>query len=508
MWRVRTIHIQAFSHADNVSPRAPFFAGVALIIVILGVWQLEAQRSGLLITDATVGTTPVTYYARQEAAAAPLVVIAHGFAGSRPLMESYALALARAGYVVASFDFEGHGQNPTPMSGDVTSVDGTTRLLVDETLKVMDAASQHPLTDGRMVLLGHSMASDIIVRAAQQAPSVDAVIAISPFSQAITARHPHNLLMITGEWEPHLRSFALEAARMVDPAAVENETVVSDDDRVTRQAFVAPHAEHVGILFNRPGIEAAVSWLNETFDRSLSPPVPARLRWIALVLAGTLALAWPLSRLVPQRPHDAEPLGSTTMLMAVAVPTLVAPVLAVLVPAGFLPVLVADYLAVHMLLYGLLQLVLLRWVVRRLDWATLGVGLAVAAYGILVFGMALDRYFANFTPTASRLPIIAALAVGAIAYMLADSVMANRLSKLWQRIIMRLAFLASLGIGVALDFDRLFFLVLIIPVIALFYLIFGIGGRWVAKRAGPVASGIGLGLLLAWSLGVTFPMFV
>jgi dienelactone hydrolase len=95
----------------------------------VGVWQLEDARSGLSITPLEVGSTPATVYRRASTEKAPAVIIVHGFAGSRQLMEAYALTLAQAGYVAVSFDFEGHGRNPTPMSGDVTRVDGTTRLL-------------------------------------------------------------------------------------------------------------------------------------------------------------------------------------------------------------------------------------------------------------------------------------------------------------------------------------------------------------------------------------------
>ena len=85
-----------------------------------GVWRLESARSGLSITPLEVGLTPATVYRRSKRrASAPAVVIAHGFAGSRQLMEAYALTLAHAGYVAVSFDFEGHGRNPTPMSGDL-----------------------------------------------------------------------------------------------------------------------------------------------------------------------------------------------------------------------------------------------------------------------------------------------------------------------------------------------------------------------------------------------------
>ncbi len=127
----------------------------------------------------------------------------------------------------------------------------------------------------------------------------------------------------------------------------------------------------------------------------------------------------------------------------------------------------------------------------------------------MIFGGALDRYVASFMPNLARLPIIAAIAVGAVPYMLSDSLSTDNGRASYLRVfIARGAFLASLGAAVALDFKRLFFLVIIIPVILLFFIIFGLMGGWVGRRTmSPAAVGIGLGVILAWSLGVTFPMF-
>lgn len=495
----------------------PAVALIALLLIAVGVWQLEAQRNGLTVETGNVGTTPVTFYGPNDAEPAPLIVVAHGFAGSRPLMEAYSLAFARAGYLVLAFDFEGHGRNPVPMSGDVEAIEGTTQLLIDETLKVMQAGLARPGVDGRVALVGHSMASDIIVRAAQRDPRIISVIAISPFSQAVTATHPHNLLMISGEWEPRLRAFARDALAMVSADAAEGDTVRSEDGAVIRRAVVAPNVEHVGVLYSRPAIAEAVAWLNMAFDRSQAqsqaPAIPTRTDWIAMVLAGTVILVWPLARLLPQRAPPSIGLSLRVFASALLVPMVSVPLIAVWIPSGFLPVLVADYLAVHMLLYGVVQLVLLRASGLadsglRVTRYTLAVGALLAVYGVLVFGLALDRYVASFMPHTGRLPIIAALAIGAVPFMLADSAMAHAHPKLWARALVRLAFLASLAIAVALDFEGLFFLILIIPIIALFFLVFGLMGRWVEARAGPLASGLGLGLLLAWSLGVTFPMFV
>jgi hypothetical protein len=77
----------------------------------------------------------------------------------------------------------------------------------------------------------------------------------------------------------------------------------------------------------------------------------------------------------------------------------------------------------------------------------------------------------------------------------------------WRRFAVRAGFLGSLGIAVTLDFEGLFFLLMISPVLVLFYLVFGPMGRQVAQRVGPLAPGLALGVVLGWALGVSFPLF-
>ena len=128
---------------------------------------------------------------------------------------------------------------------------------------------------------------------------------------------------------------------------------------------------------------------------------------------------------------------------------------------------------------------------------------------ILGFGGLLERYVASFWPHPGRAAVIAALALGAVAWMLADAVLTEAGRAGWGRVLaVRGGLLVSLGLAVALQFDRLFFLILILPVILLFLILFGTVAGWVGRRTGaPMAGGLGLGLMLAWALGVTFPLF-
>ena len=477
----------------------------ALGAILISLDRLEGARSGLDISEVTAGSTPVRHYAWPDATG-PVVVVAHGFAGSLQLMEAYALTLARSGYRVFSFDFEGHGRNPVPMSGDVNAIEGTTQRLIDETRRVVDFALAQTGWDRPVALLGHSMATDVIARTALADDRVGPVVGISMFSQAVTAEAPADLLMITGDWEPALRAAAVDAMGLVQDGAGEGETVQAGD--VIRRAVVAPNVEHVGVLYNPTGLREAVAWFDRAYGRSGATWVVATGGWIALLLGSVVAMAWSLAAFLPQQVGLRRPLENRQLLIASAVPAIVAPLTAMWIEISALPVLVADYLMVHLLIYGLVQLALLRRFqvpFGQIGWIGLG---ALLIWGLGAFGLSLDRYAANFTPNGMRWAIVGVLAVGTVPFMVADALTtAGGRAPFWHRLVARTAFFVSLAAAVALDFERLFFLVIILPVILLFFIVFGLMGRWVAQHQGALAAGLGLGAILAWSLAVTFPLF-
>jgi hypothetical protein len=473
---------------------------LALVVAGWAIWVLEGARAGIEITRFPDGPTPITRYS--DGSDGPVVVVAHGFAGSQQMMQGYSLVLAQAGYTVFAFDFEGHGRHALPMSGDVNSIDGTTRLLIEQSKSVIQTVRRG---DEPVALLGHSMATDILVRTAEEVSGIGPIVLLSAFSLAIDEEHPADLLLITGAWEPGLREFALDAARMVDPEAGYGETVASDE--VTRMARLAPATEHVSILHSRSGRAAALDWINRAYDRNAVPPVP-QTGWALLgLVAAITVLAYPLAALLPKRAgQETEPLGPRDFAAVTLAPMIVAPLLAAPIDTGFLPVLVADYLALHLALYGVVQVGLLWWLGKRLSVPALPVVIGLTFYGIVIFGLALDRYGASFWPIGQRLWIIAALTIGAVPFMIGDAWIAHG-ARLWQRVLARIAFLVSLGVAVALDFEGLFFLLMIAPVILLFWLTFGLMGRAVTTRDGPASTGLALGLVLAWALGVSFPLF-
>jgi hypothetical protein len=99
--------------------------------------------------------------------------------------------------------------------------------------------------------------------------------------------------------------------------------------------------------------------------------------------------------LFPRRDYPSCALSGRQIAIVFLAPTLAIPLIAGAFNLNILPVLVAEYLGLHLLIFGGIQLVLLRiWgvVLGRLTWGAL---LALLVWCFL-FGVVLDRYAANF----------------------------------------------------------------------------------------------------------------
>ena len=493
---------------DRLRPASgTLLALAALGLALASIWQLERARAGVVIEQVMIGTTPATLY-RPRVPGAPVAVVAHGFSGSRQMMEAFSLTLARSGIAALAYDLRGHGRNPVPMTGEVASLDGVTAGLVEEARAVMASARTLDGVGPPVALLGHSMATDVIVRAAE-AEGIGAAVAVSMHSEAVSATRPERLLVISGAREGRLREAALAAARRVDPAAEEGETVRAG--AVVRRAVAAPWVGHVGVLWSPAALGEARDWIAAAAARPLGGPVARTGPWIAALLGAVVALAWPLARLLPARgaAGPEAPLGAGRLALALALPALAAAAAALAVPSAVPTAVIglrgADGLAAFLLVLGAGQLALLRrWGLRpgRPDAPGSAALLAWAA----VFALALDRYGASFVPTGPRWALGALLLPGAVLTALADGVLCRGAS-LGRAVLVRAVPLAALLAAMLAAPERLGLQFTALPVWALFWAVFGTMARRVAARRGRDAPRAALGLALAWSLAASLPLF-
>lgn len=493
----------------------------ALALILAGLWPLGQDLAGLQIRSQRVGATPVTVFEPATRAPAPAVVIAHGFAGSQQLMQSFAVTLARHGYLAVTLDFPGHGRNPTPLAGGLADPPRRSETLSESLAPIVAFARTLPGADGRVALLGHSMATDVVVRYARAHPDIAATVAVSPFSDQVTATSPRNLLVIYGAQEPdHLRAVGEDMVAMAaDGAVVPGEIYGRFADGSARRFILAPGVEHTGVVFSGAALAAAVDWLDRTFARASGDGVATRGLALGLLFLGILLLARPASGLLPR--VAPAPTGGgrpwRQLIPLALAPAVLTPLLLAPLPHGTMPLLLGDYLVLHFGLYGLLTALGL-WLIRppnrgtrgaRIAWGRLAIAAAaVAAYGTLAIGLPLDQFVTSYVPTGERVPLVLVMLAGTLPFFLADEWLTRGpRAPRGAYPLTKAGFLLSLTIAITLNLRELFFLAIIMPVMLIFFVVYGLVSRWAYRRTNqPLVGGVANAIAFAWGIAATFPV--
>jgi hypothetical protein len=168
-------------------------------------------------------------------------------------------------------------------------------------------------------------------------------------------------------------------------------------------------------------------------------------------------------------------------------------------------------------MYGLLTALCLTWTRRaglahplrpKSTRALAVAAVAITAFGFVALVWPIDRFITSFVPGPQRVILFLALLVGTLVFFLSlEWLTRGTGSARGAYAASKLAFLVSIGIAVALDFERLFFLLIIVPVIVLLFVIHGLFSAWSYRHTGhPFVAGIANAVAFAWAIGVTFPL--
>ncbi len=479
-------------------------AFVLACIALVCVAVLEARFFGLEIEETQIANSPVTLYRASANRPAHPVIVAHGFAGSRQMMDQISVSLARQGFFVASMDLPGHGRNEVPLSTDITRLEGTTAQLVKAVETVAAAVVERPDTVGPVSFVGHSMASDIVIRASRSRDDVGGVVAISMYSPAVTETHPQNLLVLSGAFEGRLRDTGLQATRQIVSDAVEGETVAVD--RTTRRTAIAPFVGHVGVLYSTTSLDEITTWLQGVTGLEGTAPLD-RSGWISGVLFIALVLlVKPLSKEIPKRRARAKPrVPRRAFLLCLLGPFPAALAVAALPIFGVAGYAAFGSLAVILGASGLTQLAILRHAGVHPDAPDAMGAFAYLAVASL-FAFALDRYGAAFLPVGDRFTVALILVLGALPLMIADTLLVQNAPFL-RRFVARLAILVVLAGAMAMAPTELGLAFTTIPVLVLFFLVYGSMARWIAMRRGTGGVAVGKAVILAWAIAASTPLF-
>ena len=270
------------------------------------------------------------------------------------------------------------------------------------------------------------------------------------------------------------------------------------------------------MIYSFDAIEATRAWLNDVYDLKVRGLIDRRGPWLGAICLALVALLRASSEMLPQLARQAPPARRALQLAGiVGVAAFLTPVALAQAPTDFLPILLGDYLAVHFALYGALLWAGL-WVTREPTAAefaipspiVLGTGLAAGFVTILAFGLPLDAYVTSFLPTGIRVLLVPVEFIAVAATFTAEERLAHgEGAPRFAYVGCKLAFLASLALAIALSPQRLFFLIIITPVVGVLFILFGLINHWCWRRTrAPLVGAVASSLTLAWAISSTFPL--
>jgi len=468
--------------------------GVAVLLLV-------PTARGIAVTDERAGpdgALPVRVYVPEGTGvtAAPGVVVAHGFAGSRVLMHHWSLALAHAGFVVVAPDLPGHGANAASLGEDGAALASAVEGAIEHLVRV-------PGVDvDRLALLGHSMGSGAVLDVAiARDVLVRAVVAVSPTDAEVTAAAPRDLLLLAGANEGR---FVANAESLLERAGGAGGAPGDGD---ARGLTVVPLVEHVTILFSRTAHDASIAWLAAALDHEPSGEAPLGplagwgllvlgivLLWQALVTQAATAAAAPVRRSASWLALPVGGVAATASLVIIARSVTL---------SESVGLLVAGELGLWFLMVGV---VWLRFGIRPAPPEARDAGWAVMATAVLFgVGASASLAWAPWWIGGIRPSVAAASAVALLPFTVAAaSLLHGRRGRsavaVW--LFTSAAVVVTLG-AAAVVVPGVGFLVLVLPLLP------AVLGLTVAVAVGvdrPWATGPAIALFLGWLFAMLFPL--
>lgn len=473
-----------------------FLLFIAVLVILLSWGGIAASRVGLVIRPLTSSGVPLLYVAPQNAAKKlPAVLVAHGFAGSKQLMLGYAHVLAHGGYAVMLWDFDGHGANPAPLAAE---------LQQDLDIAYAALLEQPEVDPSRLALLGHSMGSGAVMAAGIRHPHrFAATVAVSPTGAAVTPQVPRNLLLQAGSWEG---GFVANAQRLLRAAGGTSDNSSGGKGRAL---VIVPQAEHITILFRNASHQAALKWLNATFNQSRPSSYVDRrmlgyglhlLAWLGVLGAVAPALVPATKQRVRTPPRSWGGLALAP-LAAIAGLALINRGTELRTLGGLL---VGGALGLWFLLAGFVWLGML-FDIPRPTLRQIRLGIAVFGLLWIAFGAMAQVTWLQWWLIPARLKLWPLLSLACLPWFLASGV-AQQSAQVGRRFLWWLGQSTALVVGLFLTIQllpQLSFIFLLLPIFPLIMAVLSVA----AAQLGEAWSyAVASALFFGWMIAAAFPL--
>ena len=483
-----------------------------LCLALFSIFKLISFEKNIETTYETFEGTPIVISSPIGKKNDQLIFISHGFAGSTTFMRPIAIALAEAGFITIRFDYLGHGKHPDPYSGDITSIKGATQSFVKQTdIIINHFLNKYNLETG--LIIGHSMASDIVIRTAKKNLQIEGVIGISTYSDAVTETDPKNLLILNGQWEPPLRAKArniLTSLGIENP--IEGKLYGEFNNGTARKAIAVQNSDHVGVLYSSNTQREIIAWANQIYQENFNIVTNRIGLWAGLLFLSLFILFICSLKFFPIRKLERGTLRFRNFIFSSIVATVTVPYAL----KYFTPTIVAfpahNHLISHLLLMSIILIVLTPIKVNKS--LLLNFNLPIFAFLFVTFslgfGTILNSYVSTFYLSVGRIGLFLLMAIACVPIMIVVQSF-YQVEKYGWAIgnLGKLFILISLSISIWLDLEKLFILGYAVILFIGFSIIFGFLANLLNRKYNDVFSiGTANGLVLAWTFSTALPIYI
>jgi pimeloyl-ACP methyl ester carboxylesterase len=457
---------------------------------LLGWWQYVSieptMESGTLRIDPP---TPFIKYSQNPASAAPTrqVLVIHGLDVSKEVMHLLSAALADAGFPVYSIDLPGHGDSKARFQTE----------LAEQAIRNTKA-----FLGGEISVVGHSLGAGLLLDLAET-EEFSTLVLLSPPPLAISEIRAQRVLIATGNLDlPTIRQAV---------------STFTDIGRPHVESWILPWAAHAAPIMNPHYVRRVIDWLGGDGGKARTG---ARIFWSVLMFVSAVAFGFGSLRSRGLMPVKRQA-NVILAIYALACGASLA-VLKILNPFWWLHLFATDYLVGFVSITGLIVLSIQTKAARSLyapseeaplvwniSWRSVLQGVACAAFLLAVPGGMVVSRFLHLSLTDGRWWRFPCILLSSLPLFMADEITIRRLQPRWKSetigLLTRVLFLAFLLTGtLTLNRDDAF-LVLIVPLIVIFWI-----GLWFCSGAvhrhtqDPIAAALFASIVQGWAFAAWF----
>jgi len=425
-------------------------------------------------------------------------IICHGYAGSKEMMRQLAFDISNAGSNAVIFDFIGHGSNAQKLINNPTELSGTTQQLVDQLIDIIDFLKTKYGSEIKINLIGHSMASDIVIRASEN-QDISSIAAISPYSTKVTSNFPRDLLLTSGQFERHLRKHSLKFTQLIDPVA--NENIEYSNGTVRRKASYTKNTGHVSVIYSPHTSREIIEWFDLTnYERSIWA---THIIWILLSLT---MITYGLSRLQFSKAkyHEKQKLSSIRLTI-VSVTSLAIAFFSGLLEYQPFSLFGFGSIAAYFGLYGLAILILCKEARDNLENFSLYSFLKLAV-AFLFLAILINQFIGSYYITNHRLYAFLIMIIPITIFCVAiENLIAFSSTAL--AVLIRILPIIGFSILLAIFPNKYGVMFTTVPIYIFYFLVFGYIGKFQRNQIGSYTTGATNGIFLTFAFAATNPIF-